>query len=213
MPVNVELLEVEIGPMFTENCYIVSDAPDATQVIVVDPGAQAARILAAIGDRTVESIVLTHRHFDHTGALEELARTTGARIIAHRLDAEAISDPYASGAALEEGGSVRPSVTDIVDEGDEVRIGSVRFSVISTPGHTVGSMCLYDGEGGVLISGDTLFYEEVGRTDLPTGSAAQQRESLRKLAQLPEQTVVYPGHDAITTIGHEIQHGYLGAGR
>jgi glyoxylase-like metal-dependent hydrolase (beta-lactamase superfamily II) len=208
---RIERVEVVIAPNFTENCYIVSDESDATRVVVVDPGAQVKKILAAVGDRKVDSIILTHRHHDHIGALVKLAKATGAEIIAHRLDADAIVDPdlpffrNLDSRAFKSLAAIRT-----VDEGDLIAVGSGRLSVLHTPGHTVGSMCLYDEDGHKLIAGDTLFFGAVGRTDLPTGDAVQQRESLKKLAQLPDETVVYPGHDKDTSIGREKKCGYLG---
>jgi glyoxylase-like metal-dependent hydrolase (beta-lactamase superfamily II) len=209
MSIQVERVEVEVAPRFIENCYLVSDAPDARQVVVVDPGAQPERIRAALGGRAVERIVLTHRHFDHTGALTALVQASGAEVVAHALDADAVCDPVTSGAVPH--GLVPPSTpaTATVEDGDCVPVGSAHLRVIHTPGHTAGSMCLYDEEAAVLISGDTLFFEASGRTDFPTGDARQMRESLRALARLPERTVVHPGHDADTTIAHERAHGAL----
>jgi glyoxylase-like metal-dependent hydrolase (beta-lactamase superfamily II) len=206
---QVERVEVEIAPGFIENCYIVSEAPGATHVIVVDPGAQAKRILAAVGERTVDSVVLTHRHYDHTGALAALVKATGAEVIAHRLDADALFDARSSGGSLKAALSRKAAVTRLVDEGDLIAVGDGQLRVLHTPGHTIGSMCLYDEAGAVLLAGDTLFYGAVGRTDLPTGDAAQQRESLRKLALLPDETTVHPGHEADTSIGRERRYGYL----
>ncbi|MDR1015584.1 MAG: MBL fold metallo-hydrolase [Coriobacteriales bacterium] len=209
MPVHVERVEVEVAPGFIENCYLVNDVADARRVVVVDPGAQPERIHAALGGRTVERIVLTHRHFDHTGALSALVQAGAAEVVAHALDADAVCDPVTSGAVPH--GLVPPSTpaTATVEDGDYVPVGSARLRVIHTPGHTVGSMCLYDEEGAVLLSGDTLFFETCGRTDFPTGNARQMRESLQRLARLPGRTVVHPGHDVDTTIAHELQHGAL----
>jgi glyoxylase-like metal-dependent hydrolase (beta-lactamase superfamily II) len=207
---QVERVEVEIAPGFIENCYIVSEMRDATHVIVVDPGAQARKILDVIGERTVDSIVLTHRHHDHTGALAALVKATGAGVIAHRLDADALFDPRSTGGSLKTILSRKAAVTRIVDEGDLIAVGNGHLRVLHTPGHTIGSMCLYDEAGAVLLAGDTLFYGAVGRTDLPTGDAAQQRKSLEKLALLPDETTVHPGHDEDTSIGRERRYGYLG---
>ncbi|MDR1082884.1 MAG: MBL fold metallo-hydrolase [Coriobacteriales bacterium] len=205
---RVERVEVQIGPGFIENCYILSDAADATRVTVVDPGAQVEKIRAAVGDRTVERIVLTHRHYDHVGALAQLVQATGAEVVAHTLDAQAISEPAPS--RLSPARHATPTgvpVTKTVEDGDIIRVGNTQLSVLYTPGHTIGSICLYDDNDHILIAGDTLFRGAVGRTDLPTGNAAQQRESLRKLAQLPGDTKVHPGHDQDTSIGREL--GYL----
>jgi glyoxylase-like metal-dependent hydrolase (beta-lactamase superfamily II) len=207
---HVERIEVEIAPNFIENCYFIGETPDAEHVIVVDPGAQARKILKALAKRKVDYIVLTHCHYDHTGALPTLARKTGAKVVAHRFDADAIFDRHISGAPLPRVGFKPPSVAWAVEEGDVIPVGTAQLKVIHTPGHTIGSMCLYDEEGHILIAGDTLFYGAIGRTDLPTGDATQQCEGLKKLAQLPDETVVHPGHEEDTTIGRERQYGFLG---
>jgi len=206
---QVERVEVVVPPGFSENCYVVSDEKDAKSVVVVDPGAQAETILEALNGRTIERIILTHRHYDHIGALYELVQQTGAEVFAHTLDAEAISKlsevgPYAKLNSL------RPTDVDrTVEDGDRISVGTRELLVIHTPGHTIGSICLFDEKDHVLLSGDTLFYRAVGRTDFPTGDATQQHESLMKLAQLPEDTTVYPGHDEATSIGFEKQSGSL----
>lgn len=191
-----------LGTLST-NCYIISDASDATHCIVVDPAAQFETIKETLGDRSVEAIVLTHRHFDHIGALSELAAYTGAPVYAHELDADAIPDPDANCSVDFMKPFATPLVGNRLEEGDTVRCGCEVFTVIHTPGHTQGSMCLYNAAHNVLIAGDTLFYGTTGRTDLPTGSPQQMRASCTKLARLPDETVVYPGHDRVTTIKAE----------
>jgi glyoxylase-like metal-dependent hydrolase (beta-lactamase superfamily II) len=205
----VERVEVRVAPGFTENCYLVGDTSDAKHLIVVDPGAQARKIRSIIGDRTVDTIVLTHCHFDHTGAVAALVKATGAEVVIHALDLAALSEPPVSRVPLKGVLNKKFEVTRTVEEGDTIAVGAGQLLVLHTPGHTIGSMCLYDEEGSILIAGDTLFYQAVGRTDLPTGDAAQQYESLKKLAQLPDETTVHPGHDADTSIGHEKQYGHL----
>ncbi|MDR0346845.1 MAG: MBL fold metallo-hydrolase [Coriobacteriales bacterium] len=207
---HVEKLEVLIAPGFTENCYIVAEEPQAQHVIVVDPGAEPKKILAAVGERTIDSIVLTHRHYDHIGALPALVGETGAEVIAHRLDADEISHPSAGNLTPRVFQSAPVPVTRIVEEGDRIAVGGAFLTVLHTPGHSIGSICLYDEATPLLIAGDTLFRGAVGRTDLPTGDEAQQRVSLKKLAALPDATVVYPGHDEDTTIEYERRFGYLG---
>ena len=205
----VERIEVEVSRGFTENCYIVSEDKKASHVIVVDPGAQAETILEALGNRIPDCIVLTHRHYDHIGALCKLVERTGAEVIAHALDAEAIVESTKKNP-LTKMLSLKPvNIDRFVDESDSIPVGEKRLKVLYTPGHSVGSICLFDEEDHILLAGDTLFYEAVGRTDLPTGDVRQQQLSLRKLAGLPDDTRVHPGHDEDTSIGHEKRYGYL----
>jgi glyoxylase-like metal-dependent hydrolase (beta-lactamase superfamily II) len=206
---QVEELEVMIEPGFTENCYILTSSKEPDHVVIIDPGAQAEKVAQAVGPRIVDSIILTHRHHDHTGAASALVKKTGAQVFAHRLDADEITSVDQERYSFE---STEPdpveSVT-IVEDGDRIPVGTESLLVIHTPGHSIGSICLYNEPDGILIAGDTLFFEAVGRTDFPTGDARQQQESLKKLAKLPDETRVYPGHDVGTTIGHERRYGYL----
>lgn len=197
-----------MGPI-ENNVYIISD--DAA-TIVVDPTCDSDVIIGALeklGKKKLDAIILTHSHYDHVGAAAKLRRLTGATVIASKVDA-----PY-----IER--TVKPSrddnefpaceVDQPVDDGDVVQIGNMAWKVVLTPGHTPGSMCLFlDPQFGVvksgapvLISGDTLFYGGIGRTDFEGGSMPDMRASLKRLAVLPDQTVVLPGHGEQTTIGAE----------
>jgi glyoxylase-like metal-dependent hydrolase (beta-lactamase superfamily II) len=208
--VQVEVVEVLIEPDFTENCLILSSQEEPETVLVVDPGAEPEKILRAVGERTIEAIVLTHRHHDHLGALSRLVQDREPVIYAHTLETEAILDPHQELYPFEDQPLKPVSAIVSLDEGDTIHVGPENLEIIHTPGHTIGSMCLYNERDAILIAGDTLFYEAAGRTDLPTGSSQQLRESLKKLAQLPNATKVYPGHDQATDIGHEKSYGRLG---
>lgn len=189
-----------MGPI-DNNVYIV-ETGDGT-VAVVDPTCDAPRIMRAVGDRTVEAIVLTHCHWDHVGAAAALRELTGARVIASSTDAV-----FITGEQLYDGGRmpVEPCPVDLaVDDGDVVEIGTSKWQVIATPGHTKGSVCFFveTDAAPVLISGDTLFAGTHGRTDFEGGSISEMRDSLARLAQLPDDTIVYPGHNGFSTIGRE----------
>ncbi|HBT96056.1 MAG TPA: MBL fold metallo-hydrolase [Coriobacteriia bacterium] len=203
---RVEKVEVLISSGFTENCYILSESEYGKNVIICDPGAQASKILNVVGSRSVEKIILTHRHYDHIGALDGLKKT-GAEVLAHGKDARVVSDGVDDDEGIDDAEMV--VVDRTLEDGDTISLGGVELKVLHTPGHTIGSICLYDAADNSLIAGDTLFYRAVGRTDFPTGSFSQQRESLKKLAELPDETVVYPGHDNDTTIGQEKKFGVL----
>ena len=187
------------------NVYLISDGEGT---MVVDPSCDADAIMAALGDRTLDAIVLTHNHNDHTGAAAALREATGAAVIASEADADGVEHPK-PGAFLDAAPAC--PVDRRVTHGDVVNVGGMAWKVIATPGHTKGSMCLFlipqfgNHEGGlpVLISGDTLFAGTVGRTDFEGGSMAEMAASIKKLAFLPDDTAVLPGHNDLTTIGAE----------
>lgn len=149
---------------------------------------------------TLKLIVSTHGHWDHTGDNAAVASQTGADIAVHPLDAHRLTNPEPIWAPFE----IPPSVPAVeLAEGGEVRFGSIRLSVLHTPGHTEGSVCLWSADDGQLFSGDTLFAAGWGRTDLDGGSEEQMVESLSRLSTFDDVTAVLPGHGRETTIGRE----------
>lgn len=188
-----------LGPLDT-NCWLVDDGAGGP-VLVVDPAAEAARILEALGSRLVAAVALTHGHFDHLGAVREVIDSTGAPLVVHADDAASITTSTGNGGALFGFPETAPGADRTVRDGDVITVGDLGFKVIHTPGHTPGSMCLFGG--GTLLSGDTLFAGSVGRTDFPGGDMAAMRRSIARLASLPDDTRVCPGHGPETTIGRE----------
>ncbi|MFB3882024.1 MAG: MBL fold metallo-hydrolase [Armatimonadota bacterium] len=205
-------IETITAGAFATNCYLVwSDRGPSS--LLVDCAGEAGQILrrASRLSLTIETIVITHGHIDHLESLAELKRRTGGRIAIHQLDAAMLSDPMTSGAALF-GLSQRSASADVLlAEGDSIELegGSLGLSVLHTPGHSPGSICLLGD--GVLFSGDCLFAGSIGRMDLPGGDEAAMARSLRRLATLDPGLAVYPGHGPPTTIGEEIAHNpFLG---
>lgn len=186
------------------NTYILSDGEG---VMVVDPSCEVDRILLALEGKTPDVIVLTHHHYDHMGAAAALREATGAKVIASEADA-----PFVEVAKSDFMKTADPCPVDLrVNNGDVVKVGKMEWKVMSTPGHTPGSMCLFlipqfgnHPQGlPVLITGDTLFAGTVGRTDFEGGSMEQMAASVKKLAYFPDDVAVLPGHNSLTTIGAE----------
>lgn len=200
--VDVEFL---VLGMLANNTYLISDG---TATMLVDPSCSADEILSALNGRSLDAIVLTHKHFDHVGAARALRDETGAVVIASAVDAPSIE----AGGLSADGKKTDPCPIDSpVEDGDIVKIGNMAWKVVLTPGHTQGSMCLFldpkfgnhpEGEP-MLVSGDTLFCASIGRTDFEGGSMDDMRASLKRLAVLPDDTIVLPGHNDLTTIGAE----------
>ena len=204
---NVNFAHMVIGPIQT-NVYLFFNDKGS---FVVDPADDCPAILAALEAvevDTPDAIVVTHAHFDHTGAMAQLRQATGATVIASAIDAPAIENPDPTASRTLPPVQQCP-VDRLVNDGEVVELCGLPWKVLVTPGHTPGSMCLYlaaednDGEHALLISGDTLFRGACGRTDFEGGSPAQMRESLQRLSQLPDTTVVLPGHMKFTEIGAE----------
>lgn len=186
------------------NCYFVYHEGN-NKVIFFDPGDQGEHIYNSLKNNgfEVDTILLTHGHFDHIWGAQKLRVLSGAKAYALDKEEELLmsSDLNVSEMA---GRACTFKCNDFVKDGDVLDILGFKIKVIATPGHTAGSCCYYFEEDKVLISGDTLFEESVGRTDFPTGSSSELMNSLReKLAPLPDDVICYPGHGDATTIGHE----------
>lgn len=188
-----------VGPLDT-NCWLVDDGAGGPW-IVIDPADEAQVILEALGGQAVAALVLTHGHFDHLAAAAEVAEATGAPLEVHELDAPSITTAEGTGGLIFGFHDVAPPADRLLRDGDRVEAGEVSLTVIHTPGHTPGGICLL--AEGHLFAGDTLFAGSVGRTDFPRGDMAAMRGSIAHLASLPDETRVYPGHGPETTIGRE----------
>ena len=186
---------VIVGPIET-NCWLypLDAEPTGKQpCVVIDPGDEAAKIIPTLQklNWVPRYILLTHGHWDHVTAVPELLDAFGKddeppKVYIHRQDVRHLKDNGLSLNHFEEGDMIGP------------------LKVLHTPGHTQGSVSFYDEKAGVLFTGDTLFQEDHGRTDLPGGSEEQIRESLKRLLSLDGVTVVYPGHGPTTTVKEEI---------
>ena len=192
---------VVVGMLHT-NCYLLADE-QAKVCAVVDPGSNTARIRAAIQEEgwTVSHILLTHGHFDHIMAAPALQKETGALLYISAKDEWMLDPAVAKHTAYVREEYTLPRVDGHLAEGTALTVGGLTVTVLETPGHTAGSVCLLCGDR--MLSGDTLFLESCGRTDLETGSMDDMLRSLRRLALLEGEYHVYPGHEEESLLSHE----------
>lgn len=186
----MKIYTLPLGQLQT-NCYLVADGDGVAAVI--DPAAEPERILqtARESSLTIRAILLTHGHFDHVGAIAGLTQALHCPVWMH--ENELTLPEYLTDGPL--------YYTDGYGEGDTVTVGKLNFTVLHTPGHTPGSVCLRCEDA--LFTGDTLFAGSCGRTDFSGGSGSEMCRSLRRLAQLPGDLAVYPGHGEATTLERE----------
>lgn len=213
--------EIKIGRMVMgvcqTNCYFLYRDGER-ECIVADPADQGTRIYDSLQKNgfRVAGILLTHGHFDHIWGLDALRDavngaaeadgTEPVKAYAHEAERELLRDAHKN--VSEQAGRPCSTFADVyVKDGQELCLAGMNFRVIATPGHTAGGCCYFFPEAGILLAGDTLFAESVGRTDFPTGSMGTLVRSIKdRLFTLPDETKVYPGHGERTTVGHEKEY-------
>jgi len=200
----VDVRGFTVGPV-AENCFFAT-AEGSRRALVIDPGDEAERLIAALGEREleVEAILLTHTHFDHVGAVAPLARHTAAPVYCPELEKGVLADimsfvPWPGFGPFES-----YDADELVSGGERLELAGLEIDVLFTPGHSPGHVTYSLPAEQAVFSGDVLFQGSVGRTDLPGGDTATLMRTLAELlGALPDETAVYPGHMGVTTIGRE----------
>lgn len=191
--------------MLEANCYLVA-CKKTKKALIIDPGSEEeiGLILDTIrkNDFVLEYIINTHGHYDHIAGNRKLKSLTSAKILIHKLDAEMLVDKGKNLSILSGSDLISPPADQFLKEGTEISLGLLYFKIIHTPGHSAGSVCL-EAEN-IVFTGDTLFAQGIGRTDLPGGSHPDIIKSIKeKLFQLDERKKIYPGHGPASTIREE----------
>ena len=196
---------IQTGKLLTNSYLLTSEVHQTSSLI--DPGDDAQFIFKSV-TYPVSQIFLTHAHFDHIGAVDELfnilkkKQSTLPTLYIHRNDQDALADPFLNMSFLHDSLVSITSPSHIYQEGDSFLVGDDTLQVLHTPGHTQGSICLWNKAENLLFSGDTVFQNGYGRTDHPGGDEGEMRESLLRLRHLPPNTQIFPGHGPSETLKH-----------
>ena len=195
---------------YETNCYVLRGSEAAKDCLIVDAGLGADKLIKFLQEDKLNpvSIILTHGHIDHIEGVAALrAEFPDIKVYIHKLDAEMLTEPYTNLSAMTGAPfSVEPA-DFLLDEQSIIEHDDIKLSVLHTPGHTPGGICLYSEKEGIVFSDDALFADSIGRTDFPDGNMEQLLQSIReKLFTLPDETRVYSGHGPMTTIAHEKEY-------
>lgn len=193
---------IPCGP-FQANCYVVYDE-NTLEAAVIDPGSFQEKIQRAIDGLKVKCILLTHGHFDHIMGVKKMQNATGALLYIHENDVECLTSGDANLInTFHSGREISLHADKALKDGDEISVGNITFKVMHTPGHSKGSVCFVCENEKVIFSGDTIFCNTTGRTDLYGGNITELEASLYKIGNLNDDYLIYPGHDCTTTLDDE----------
>lgn len=198
--------QISLGPLMT-NCYILYN--EQGQCLIIDPGSEGERLIHMIEREhwTPLAVVLTHAHFDHIGAVDEVRHHWNIPVYMHQLEADWLEDPQLNGSARHGLNIHSTKAEHLLSQEKTLTIGDFKLDVLHTPGHSPGSISYYSKEAGVVFSGDTIFEGGIGRTDLLGGDHEQLLSSIKeKLLPLPNETIALPGHGRSITIQFTKEH-------
>jgi len=200
----MKIRRFQLGSLWT-NCYVV--ASSTGDAFLIDPGGPTEEVKEYIAGNNLKlrRILLTHGHGDHILGLSSIRDMASDGVSISEGDADCLVSSTKNLSSMMGAASSFEAADSLITDQETINVGDMTVRAISTPGHTKGGLCFHVTEGGqsLLISGDTLFARSVGRTDLPGGDDSELTSSLGKLADLPDETPVYPGHGPSTTIGDE----------
>lgn len=191
--------------IYGANCYIVG-SEKTRDAAIIDPGAEFNKIDKKLIDMglTAKIVILTHYHGDHIGAVKEFIEKYGAKVYIHKEDAEALNNSKMNLSKSMFGKDISIKADVELNDGDEISLSDLKFEIIHTPGHTKGGICIK--VGNIMMTGDTLFNNSIGRTDFPGGSFEEIIKSIKeKIFKYDDETIIYPGHMSPSTIKNEKQ--------
>lgn len=196
---------IPMGP-FDANCYLLYGKKESEAVLIDPSDADCAMKLLTEENLKLTHILLTHRHFDHLAGVAKLKQETNAEVLIHALDAPGLRSRTASMAMLMPGTFTPTEPTKTVSDGDVFEAAGYVFRILHTPGHTEGGVCFVCDEERIAFTGDTIFCESFGRTDMPGGSLRTLAHSIcDTVLKLPADYTLYPGHGEMTTVAHECE--------
>lgn len=184
------------------NCYLVENT-ETQEVFIVDPGAEAERIIQRVGSRKPVAVLLTHGHYDHIGAVDAVCQRFDIPVYMHEMEADKLAEPRANLSSRFAVPVVQTTLPALVHDGDVLHLAGMDIEVLHTPGHSAGGVCYRLPENQGVLTGDTLFAHGYGRTDFYDSDFAALHQSLRRLFALTPRMISFPGHDIPGVVGRD----------